>query len=242
MLVKLLLSMFFLLQNFMGGLKPLFFIMDNLSLFVLIGKTGSGKTNILRNLETPYLQILDLESLAQNSGSVFGRHAHKKLALSQSEFCNRLLMQISLLKPDVPVITEWKGKKIGALKIPDFLYSRLIVAPKIVIERSESSRIEELKTAYRNLTIEDLYKSLFSLRTKFTEDTFQFALQALQKKNKTEFIRTMLEYYDSSPEYKINQNNIVINIGWGSQHVEEICKKIEVLIGNYNSRDNLNHN
>jgi tRNA 2-selenouridine synthase len=211
--------------------------METLSVYVLIGKTGSGKTSILRCLNKYNLQILDLEHIAQNSGSVFGMHAHKKPAISQKEFNDKLLLQISLLTPNVPVITEWKGKKIGKFKIPDFLYSKLISAPKIEIERCEYSRIQELKEAYRHLTIEELYKCLFSLRSKFTENNFQCALEALEKKDKTKFIQTLLHYYDSSSEYsRLCKINIVHKINWNSRQLMEVCEEMDSFFRNHHSQ------
>lgn len=210
--------------------------MGILSFYVLIGKTGSGKTSILRNLNINNLQILDLEKIAQNSGSVFGMHTLKNRAVSQKEFVDKLLLQISLLRPDVPVIAEWKGKKIGTLKIPDFLYLKLITAQKIEIERCEKSRIQELRVAYRYLTVEQLYKCLFSLRPKFTDNNFQCALQALERKDMTKFVQTLLYYYDSSSEYRHCRTNIVLKIDWNSQPIVEVCEEMDRFFRDHHSQ------
>jgi len=211
--------------------------METLSVYVLIGKTGCGKTSILRNLNNNNLQILDLEQIAQNSGSVFGLHTSKNSKISQKEFQEKLSIHISLIRPNIPIITEWKGKKIGPFKIPDSLFSKLIVAPKIEIERDEQSRIQELKEAYRHLTIEELYKSLFSLRSKFTENNFQCALEALEKKDKKKFIQSLLHYYDSSSEYsRLCKINIVHKINWNSRQLMEVCAEMESFFRNHHSQ------
>lgn len=210
----------------MRGLCLSFLLMETLSFFVLIGKTGSGKTGLLRSLDPQKIQVLDLEKIAGHSGSVFGTPKQKTRSISQKEFSDALLLNLSLYDPDLPVITEWKGRNLGHLKIPDFLYTRFITAPKILIERTKNSRSKELLKHYSNLKIEDLYKALFSLRPKFNEEDFQSALGALKEKNKRVFIKIMMSYYDLSSEYKISQSNIVLKFEWESQSVEEISGKL----------------
>lgn len=206
--------------------------MEHFSFYVLIGRTGSGKTRLLRCLKARKCQVLDLEDIAGHRGSAFGGFSRSAHRLSQPEFLETLSLKFSFYDQEVPIITEWKGRNIGSLKIPDFLYERLLEAPKILIERNKESRIRELLDVYRNLPVETLYKALFSLRPTLGENNFESALQALKTKDRPGFVKIMLGYYDGSPEYEASTNHIVKKISWESQSVGEITSDLTDYIVN----------
>ncbi len=200
--------------------------MEDVSFFVLIGTTGSGKTRLLRSLRTRGFQVLDLENIAGHNGSAFGGQLRKSHSISQKEFRDILLLELALFNTNLPIITEWKGKNLGSLKIPDFIYSRQITAPKILIARNKKYRIIELMKVYKYLQVEDLYQALFSLRPKFEEEDFLLALAALKERNKPKFVAIMLNYYDSSAAYRQSQNNIAFKIEWQQQSIDEISGEL----------------
>lgn len=214
----------------MRGVYLSFLFMENLNLVVLMGKTGSGKTRLLRSLDHSGFQVLDLEKLAGHSGSAFGLKHRSKKRLTQKEFIQSILLKCSLFDLDAPVLTEWKGRNLGSLKIPDFIYSKQITAPKILIERSKEARIAELLKVYRNVHIRDLYKAIFSLRDQFENLHFRAALEALQEKDKRHFVNHMLDFYDQTPEYARGQQNIAFKIKWETESEEEIEKYISELL------------
>lgn len=200
--------------------------MEHFSFFVLIGRTGSGKTRLLRDLEVEKFQVLDLEDIAGHRGSAFGALTRSTHRLSQQQFLEALSLKLSFFDAQIPVITEWKGRKIGSLKIPDSLYTQLLAAPKILIMRNKERRMQELLEAYRDLPIETLYQALFSLRPKLGEDRFGLAVQALKKRDKPLFVEMMLTYYDDSPEYQVSHHHIVKKIDWTGQSTDEITMKL----------------
>ncbi len=204
--------------------------MENLNLVVLTGKTGCGKTRLLRSLNQDNFQILDLEKLAGHNGSAFGFRQRSKNQLTQKEFVQIILLKCSFFDLEAPVLTEWKGRNLGSLKIPDFIYTEQITAPKILIERSREARINELVQVYRKVHISDLYKALFSLRDQFEDFHFNAALGALQEKDERQFVKQMLDYYDQTPEYARGQQNIAFKINWESVSEEEINKTITELL------------
>ena len=210
----------------MRGVCFSFLFMENLNLVVLTGKTGCGKTKLLRSLNHGDFQVLDLEKLSCHNGSAFGLQHRSKNQHAQKEFVQSILLKCSFFDLDAPVLTEWKGRNLGSIKIPDFIYSEQITSPKILIERSREARIAELVQVYRKVHIRDLYKALFSLRHQFEEPHFNAALEALQEKDERHFVKHMLDYYDQTPEYARGQHNIAFKINWETESEEEIKKNI----------------
>lgn len=196
--------------------------MENLPLFILCGNTGCGKSRILRCLDQTGYQVLDLEKIAGHNGSAFGSPIQRKHQLQQREFVKEILLRCSLIENKAPLFTEWKGKKLGSLNIPDFLYSQQITAPKILIERDKDFRIRELMKVYKDVNTNALYKALFSIRKNFDPQHFDAALRALEQKNKFEFIRQLIIYYDGTYEYSRARTNVVLQIKWNSESETEI--------------------
>ena len=69
-------------------LKDMERLLEGKSFLVLTGKTGVGKTRLLRRLKDEGYPVIDLEAIAQHRGSVFGRvgiRKEEKGVLSQKE-------------------------------------------------------------------------------------------------------------------------------------------------------------
>lgn len=200
--------------------------MEPLAFVVLVGQTGSGKTRLLAHLDAIDAQVLDLEHIAGHRGSAFGTLVHGHPNTSQQDFLAALSMKCSFFDQSAPVFTEWKGKNLGPLKIPESLYTQLLAAPKILIVRSKAQRIQELLDAYGDLSVEDLYQALFSLRPRLGEERFGAALQALKDRDKPHFVENLLTYYDDSPEYQVSHHSIVKRIDWTYQSTDEITMEM----------------
>lgn len=199
--------------------------MEPFTFVVLVGQTGNGKTRLLAHLDAIDAQVLDLEHIAGHRGSAFGTLSHGHCNASQQDFLAALSLKCAFFDRSAPVFTEWKGKNLGSLKIPESLYTQLLAAPKILIVRSKAQRIQELLDAYADLSIEDLYQALFSLRPRLGE-RFEAALQALKDRDKSLFVERMLSYYDNSPEYRVSHHPIVKRIDWTYQSTEEITMEM----------------
>src|SRR5690606_39195657 len=87
-------------------------------LIVLGGKTGVGKTVLLKKLQEKGEQVLDLEGIANHKGSSFGA-----IGLPQQptveQFENLMAEQLIRFDPALPVWVENESRRIGAVIIPD---------------------------------------------------------------------------------------------------------------------------
>ncbi|MFN0185895.1 MAG: tRNA 2-selenouridine(34) synthase MnmH [Aquabacterium sp.] len=95
-----------------------------LTLTVLAGRTGSGKTRLLGALATEGAQVLDLEALAAHRGSVLGGLPDQPQP-SQKRFDTLLWSALRALDPARPVFVESESKKIGQLQLPESLVRRM---------------------------------------------------------------------------------------------------------------------
>lgn len=105
---------------------------------ILGGRTGCGKTILLKKLENS----IDLEGLANHRGSSFGRKLTPQP--SQINFENTLAYDLiqKLDKGYQHLIFEDEGKRIGGLYIPQNFANYLAQAPLIILETPMIERVE----------------------------------------------------------------------------------------------------
>lgn len=119
-------------------------ILEASDLLVLGGMTGTGKTDVLLQLENG----LDLEGHAHHRGSSFGRHADEQPV--QIDFENRLA--IDMLKKQHKgikrYVVEDEGLFIGRCSVPQSLNLRMRQAPIVWLEDSLENRVERILRDY----------------------------------------------------------------------------------------------
>ncbi|WP_300450695.1 tRNA 2-selenouridine(34) synthase MnmH [Accumulibacter sp.] len=118
-----------------------------LSLKVVCGATGSGKSRILQAIGRLGEQILDLEELACHKGSVLGILPGSAQP-SQRLFESQLLTLLQGFDPDRPVYVEAESRKIGTLHLPAALIETMRASQCINIEASFPARVDFLLRDY----------------------------------------------------------------------------------------------
>lgn len=196
------------------------------ALIILAGHTGSGKTEFLNQLalESP---VIDLEALANHRGSSFGQRGQVQPA--QAVFENAIALEfmggeIKSEASNLPWILEDESSHIGQCLIPQSLFKRMKLAPRIILEATLEERVqriwreyilEELKTrdgleeslrGYLRQSVVRISKSLGGVRSqeilKDIEDSFESKdLEAHQV-----WIRKLLLwYYDPKYQASLDQ-------------------------------------
>ena len=120
---------------------------SELALIVLCGRTGSGKTRLLRTLAQEGAQILDLEALADHRGSILGAEPERPQP-SQKAFEHRLWQAIGQLDPLRPVFIESESRTIGRLRLPQALVERMHAAPCVHVDMATEARVRLLCEDY----------------------------------------------------------------------------------------------
>ena len=113
-------------------------------LVLIGGLTGSGKTEVLQQLDNG----LDLEGHANHRGSSFGKHATPQPG--QIDFEN--LLAVDILKKRArnldQFVVEDEGRIVGSRAVPLELYRTMQDAPLVWLEDSFDSRVERILKDY----------------------------------------------------------------------------------------------
>jgi len=120
----------------------------HLDYVVIAGRTGSGKTRLLKALADAGAQVLDLEGLARHRGSVLGGLPHEPQP-TQKAFETQLWHTLSAFEPERPVFVESESRKIGQLQVPTALLERMRTDSRVVmVTMPDEARIRLLVEEY----------------------------------------------------------------------------------------------
>jgi len=114
---------------------------------VLCGLTGTGKSRLLREIETAGAQVLDLEALAAHRGSVLGNMPDEPQP-TQKMFDSLVWKALRDFDVHRPVFVEGESKRIGRLRVADALIAAMWASKCIVLDAPIAVRSELLKTEY----------------------------------------------------------------------------------------------
>lgn len=105
---------------------------------ILSGRTGSGKTLLLKNIS----HAIDLEGLANHRGSSIGRQISPQP--TQIEFENKVAIELIKLHQSgvAKILLEDESPNIGSVHIPHALYKKMSDAPCVVLEAMLETRID----------------------------------------------------------------------------------------------------
>ncbi|MDO8454352.1 MAG: tRNA 2-selenouridine(34) synthase MnmH [Sulfurimonas sp.] len=210
---------------------------------ILGGRTGSGKTILLRGLHNS----IDLERLANHRGSSFGRKITPQP--TQINFENALAYELiqKLDKGFNHLVFEDEGKRIGGVYIPKAIASYLEEAPLVVLETPMQERVEttfneyviEAQKMYKdaghkdNLTewkdgiqsaMDRIKRRLGSQRHQHVSDIFENAFGEQLKSGSLEGYKEwveylLIEYYDPMYDYQIQKRSEQIQFRGSSEEV-----------------------
>ncbi len=190
-------------------------ILSSITFVVLTGKTGVGKTKILRELKKRKLPVIDLEELAGDRGSVFGNLGRSR-KLSQKMFDALLYEEIKNYKSGV-VFTEDESKRIGRIHLPEAFWNRKEKGLYIEITASLNTRIENILEEYTSFQGWEEYveKALFKIAKYLGTERFKYLKKLLRDKEYKKAVHFLIvEYYDKKykltgkPSLKINADNL----------------------------------
>lgn len=114
---------------------------------LLDGNTGTGKTEVLGMLRRHGIQTLDLERLANHSGSLFG--ARDGPQPSQKAFESALALEIAALDESHPVVVEAESSRIGDRIVPPLLWKAMLAAPRIELAANAEDRAGYLASRFK---------------------------------------------------------------------------------------------
>jgi len=174
---------------------------------VLHGFTGAGKTDLLQLLKNAGYPILCLESLAQNSGSVFGNVFFRDPPPSQKYFESMLFDELTQLKTKT-FFVESESRRVGTVSVPEVVMASIQSGIHVLVSTDIEIRIGNL---YRNYVAcggseSFIRQALDKLRKRLGHNEVDMLLAYLEQGEFLEIIRVLLiDYYDPLYKYSIDQ-------------------------------------
>ena len=180
-------------------------VRENYPLLVLGGKTGTGKTVLLKKLKESGEQVIDLEGLAHHKGSSFGSIGQLPQPTVE-QFENLLAEELRLMDLRNPIWVENESRKIGRLIIPDHFYEQMIKSPLLEIHKSDEERIKHIAEEYGKLPEAELIAAVKRLQKRLGGLRTQQAILDIQEKNHTSWISNLLLYYDKTYDFDLQRH------------------------------------
>mmetsp|Transcript_7672 Transcript_7672/g.17375 ORF Transcript_7672/g.17375 Transcript_7672/m.17375 type:complete len:573 (-) Transcript_7672:101-1819(-) len=176
------------------------------------GPTGSGKTRVLHYLRDVLgEQIIDLEGLANHSGSAFGFVGHENAPQpTPQQYTNNVAMQWNSLDPERWVFIEDEGPNVGRVNLPVGLYRKMRSASAVLkLDIPKDIRVEVLREDYalpekKELTTDqnlsewlcNMIEATRTLEKRIGQVRMNTMINMLRGGHSAEFASAALEYYD----------------------------------------------
>lgn len=184
---------------------------------ILGGYTGSGKTEVLQQLEKNEEAVIDLEKMASHKGSAFGSF-NMPPQPTQEMFENLLALELlhkstvksqwsmedaptsetrsSLTSHHSPIWLEDESQRIGNLNIPNVLWSAMRRSPVVFLEIPFEERLSHIVEEYGQCDKAKLIDSTKRISQRLGGLDTKNAIAFLEKGEIKEAFRILLCYYD----------------------------------------------
>lgn len=167
---------------------------------ILDGKTGAGKTGILKELQALGEPVLDLECLAGHRGSAFGG-LDRIGQPSQEMFENLLATRIQDLRAVAPGKAIWienESQRVGNVNIPIELFRNWQddKRPVVFLDLPFEQRLDRIVQEYGHYKTEVLINAIVRIKKRLGPLETKTAIAHLVEGDLKECFRILLWYYD----------------------------------------------
>ncbi len=173
------------------------------NLIVIGGMTGSGKTDILHELQNMGEQVLDPEGRAHHKGSAFGALGQPEQPTTE-QFENDLFTDWQKLDLQKRIWTEDESRSVGRVFIPEELFRQMRTAPLISVTLDMPYRLDRLVKDYGLFSPDELNASILKITKRLGGLNTKKCLEAVQKGDLREAATILLGYYDKSYQHTMS--------------------------------------
>jgi tRNA 2-selenouridine synthase len=196
--------------------------------FIVIGGyTGSGKSEVLRELSTYGEQIIDLEKLASHRGSAFGGLMMPPQP-STEQFQNHLFEEVMKLDVGKRIWIEDESLSVGRIFLPNDLWTQLNSGPVVELGVDKSVRIERLVVEYGGAEKMEFLDAMTKIKKKLGGQHFNAAREQYLNGDLTATIDLLLNYYDKAYTFALQRKKDRIKhySTWDGKNVHKFVEKL----------------
>jgi tRNA 2-selenouridine synthase len=176
------------------------------SMVVIGGRTGSGKTRILHELQNKGEQIVDLEGLANHKGSAFGALGEEPQPTTE-QFENDLGKVLMSLDGSRPVWIEDESRNVGKCVIPGPVFQRMKESRTVFLDVAREQRAAHLVEHYASYPPGELIGCIQKISKRLGGNRTREAIDSVER---SDFFRTAmitLQYYDHAYMHALEKNH-----------------------------------
>src|SRR5688572_23547230 len=179
-------------------------------LLILGGATGSGKTEILTELQKLNEQVIDLEKLANHKGSAFGTIGMPPQGTIE-QFENDLALELAVVNRTKTTWLEDESGSIGKVNIPKPFYGQMRASTVLKVEIPKAARVKKLAEEYCKVEKEVLSASILKIQKRLGGLATKEALTAIETGDMEKMVEIALVYYDKAYQFELDhKENITI--------------------------------
>lgn len=199
------------------------------SLCVIGGCTGSGKTDLLKEIRDRGGQVLDLESLANHKGSAFGSLGEAPQP-STEMFENLISGVLDSFDVCRPVFVEDESRNVGKAVIPQSLWDRMKVSRMVIVQTEREVRMERIMRDYSGFPPEDIAAHILKIEKRMGRERCRMAYGLCMEGNVRAAAEMCLDYYDklymSQLEMRKNECSGYMSVRAGTMDMGPIAENL----------------
>lgn len=203
-----------------------------LNLTLLTGYTGSGKSEVLRELKRLGEQVIDLEELAKHRGSAFGGLLMPAQPTTE-QFENNLFEVIHKLDPAKRIWIEDESIAVGRIFLPQALWQQMSQSPIVSLQVDKQVRVRRLAKEYGAAPAESFLFCMSQIVKKLGGQHYEAAKGKYLAGDLEAAIDIILVYYDKAYQTAIarRSSRIIEQLSWDGFNAGEMAGQL-VAAGN----------
>jgi len=198
-----------------------------LNLVSLTGCTGSGKSDLLRELDRQGEQVLDLEAMACHKGSAFG-HLLQPSQPTTEQFQNDLYESLIKLDRSRRIWVEDESIAIGKIFLPSDFWIQLHASPLVRMDVRKDVRVSRLVAEYGPADRDEFLSIMSRISKKLGGQNFLAAAEKLKLGDMPAVMEILLTYYDKAYLRSMEKRSAQLKMAmsWDGQDISAFAREL----------------